>query len=80
MRQHPKYTGSICVAKTGEFNVSEQSIFIDAAGIATYSGRSVDTIRYWERLGQLPASAKIGRRRVWKRADIESWFADKFAA
>ncbi|HEY1840160.1 MAG TPA: helix-turn-helix domain-containing protein [Mycobacterium sp.] len=60
--------------------MSEQSPFIDAAGIAAYSGRSIDTIRYWERLGELPSSAKVGRRRVWKRADIESWFESKFAA
>ncbi len=60
--------------------MSEQSVFIDAAGIADYSGRSIDTIRYWERLGQLPPSAKIGRRRVWKRADIEGHFDSMFAA
>lgn len=56
-----------------------ESLFIDAAGIAKYGGRSVDTIRYWERLNQLPPSAKIGRRRVWKRADIEAWFDSQFA-
>ncbi|EHB44991.1 hypothetical protein MycrhDRAFT_6668 [Mycolicibacterium rhodesiae JS60] len=60
--------------------MSEHNTFIDAAGIAEYSGRSIDTIRYWERLGELPLSAKIGRRRVWKRADIEAWFEAKFAA
>lgn len=57
-----------------------ESPFIDAAGIAEYSGRSIDTIRYWERLGQLPPSAKVGRRRVWKRADIEEHFGSMFAA
>lgn len=60
--------------------MSEHNVFIDAAGIAAYSGRSIDTIRYWERLGELPRSAKIGRRRVWKRADIEEWFDSQFAA
>jgi predicted DNA-binding transcriptional regulator AlpA len=60
--------------------MSGQSPFIDAAGIAEYSGRSIDTIRYWERLGELPKSAKVGRRRVWKRTDIESWLESKFAS
>jgi predicted DNA-binding transcriptional regulator AlpA len=60
--------------------VMSESPFIDAAGIAEYSGRSIDTIRYWERLGQLPPSAKIGRRRVWKRAQIEQHFGSMFAA
>jgi predicted DNA-binding transcriptional regulator AlpA len=58
--------------------MSEHSAFIDAAGIAEYAGRSIDTVRYWERLSKLPPSAKIGRRRVWKRADIEAWFESMF--
>jgi predicted DNA-binding transcriptional regulator AlpA len=54
--------------------------FIDAAGIAEYIGRSVETVRYWERVGGvLPKSAKIGRRRVWKRADIQAWAESLFA-
>ncbi|EHB53666.1 regulatory protein MerR [Mycolicibacterium rhodesiae JS60] len=60
--------------------MSENSVFIDAAGIATYCGRSIETVRYWERLGKLPPSAKLGRRRVWKRADIEAWLESQFAA
>ncbi|WP_099025619.1 helix-turn-helix transcriptional regulator [Mycolicibacterium palauense] len=60
--------------------MSEHDVFIDAAGIAAYSGRSIETIRYWQRMGQLPHSAKVGRRRVWKRADIEAWLESKFAA
>jgi len=60
--------------------MSEQDVFIDAAGIAAYCGRSIDTVRYWQRLGQLPPSAKIGRRRVWKRAEIVAFFEAKFAA
>lgn len=58
----------------------EDSLFIDAAGIAGYCGRSIDTIRYWERLGQLPSSAKVGRRRVWKRDEIVVHFEAMFDA
>lgn len=69
-----------CAAKIGRKVVSEHSVFIDAAGIATYCGRSIETVRYWERVGGvLPPSAKVGRRRVWKRSDIEAW-ADSFFA
>lgn len=59
--------------------MSDHNLFIDAAGIAAYSGRSVETIRYWQKLGQLPPSAKVGRRRVWKRADIVAHFDAMFA-
>jgi hypothetical protein len=48
--------------------------------VSIIARRSIDTIRYWERLGQLPPSAKIGRRRVWKRAQIEQHFGSMFAA
>ncbi|BCJ79774.1 hypothetical protein MTY81_11470 [Mycolicibacterium sp. TY81] len=54
--------------------------FIDAAGIAGVCGRSIDTVRYWERLGQLPKSAKLGRRRVWKRDEIVAHFDAMFSA
>lgn len=61
-------------------DVSENSQFIDAAGIAKYCGRSIDTVRYWERMGQLPKSAKVGRRRVWKRDEIVAHFDAMFDA
>jgi DNA-binding transcriptional MerR regulator len=61
-------------------DVSEHALFIDAAGIAEYCGRSIDTVRYWERLGQLPQSAKLGRRRVWKRQEIVAHFDAMFNA
>lgn len=60
--------------------MSEHALFIDAAGIAHYCGRSIDTVRYWERLGQLPKSAKQGRRRVWKRQEIVAHFEAMFDA
>jgi predicted DNA-binding transcriptional regulator AlpA len=57
------------------------SELIDAAGIAARINRSVDTVRYWDRTGTggLPKSAKFGRRRVWKRAEIEAWIDEQFA-
>lgn len=59
---------------------SMTTLFIDAAGISATYGTPIDTVRYWERLGKLPQSAKIGRRRVWRRDEIAAWFAAKFAA
>lgn len=35
----------------------------------------VATLRYWRHLGTGPASFKIGRHVVYRRADIQDWIA-----
>lgn len=38
------------------------------------------TLRYWAHLGDRgPKSAKMGRRRVWRRADVDAWIDAQFA-
>ncbi|OBI53484.1 hypothetical protein A5707_11335 [Mycobacterium kyorinense] len=48
--------------------------------VAAETGRPLATIRYWVATGTElgPLSRRIGRRRVWRRADIERWLADQF--
>jgi len=36
------------------------------------------TVRYWRHEGTGPRSAKIGRRVVYRRADVEQWLEDQF--
>lgn len=39
------------------------------------------TLRYWAHLGDRgPKSAKLGRRRVWRRSEVEAWVDAQFAA
>lgn len=36
------------------------------------------TLRHWIATSQAPPSAKIGRRRMFRRADLEKFVDDKF--
>lgn len=47
----------------------------DAAGMI---GVSTATLRYWRRNGLGPVSAKIGRRVVYRRSDIQRWIEQQF--
>ena len=38
------------------------------------------TLRSWRRLGQGPASSRLGRRVVYVEADVRAWMADQLAA
>ena len=37
-----------------------------------------ETLRYWRHVGTGPASAKLGRRVVYRRADVEAWIEQQF--
>jgi excisionase family DNA binding protein len=38
------------------------------------------TVRYWHHIGSGPRSVKVGRRRLYDRADVEAWLAEQKAA
>lgn len=40
----------------------------------------VNTLRFWRQNGYGPKAVKIGRRLRYRRADVEAWFEQKFAA
>lgn len=35
------------------------------------------TVRYWEHVGTAPRSVKVGRRRLYAKADVAAWIAAK---
>ena len=35
-----------------------------------------DTVYHWLKVGKAPASFKVGRRRLFARADVDRWIAD----
>lgn len=38
------------------------------------------TVRYWRYTNTGPRSAKVGRRVIYRRADVEQWLEDQFSA
>jgi DNA-binding transcriptional MerR regulator len=39
---------------------------------------SINTVRYWRTIGYGPRSARIGRRVVYRRADVDAWVDAQF--
>lgn len=49
--------------------------YLTASDLEKLTGTRASTWRYWSSLGQGPASFRLGRRRVWRRSDVEAWIA-----
>ena len=49
--------------------------YLGSTSLEQLTGTKASTWRYWASIGQGPASFKLGRRRVWKRSDVEAWIA-----
>jgi len=47
--------------------------YLSADDLESLTGTPASTWRYWAHIGTGPVSQKIGRRRVWKRANVEEW-------
>lgn len=56
------------------------SEYMSSQDLERLTGIKASTWRYWVHIGWGPSSFRIGRRRVWRRADVESWIADQEAA
>lgn len=54
--------------------------YVDSGALEQMTGTPASTWRYWAYVGTGPASFKIGRRRVWRRADVVAWIAAQEAA
>lgn len=49
--------------------------YLSAPELERLTGTRASTWRYWAHVGTGPKSFKLGRRRVWKRADVLAWIA-----
>lgn len=56
------------------------SEYVDSQDLETLTGTKASTWRYWASVGEGPPSFKLGRRRVWKRADVLAWIAEQEGA
>lgn len=53
---------------------------LSVAEVAEQTGIAEGTFRYWAHVGKGPRSFKLGRRRVYDVADVETWLAEQRAA
>lgn len=46
---------------------------LSALDLEKMTGTKASTWRYWAMLGTGPASFRLGRRRVWRKAEVVAW-------
>jgi prophage regulatory protein len=56
------------------------SEYMTSHELQEHTGIPASTWRYWVLTGDGPPSFKLGRRRVWKRATVMKWLAQKKTA
>lgn len=52
---------------------------LSTAEVATLIRTPSSTLRYWRHQGTGPRSAKLGRRVVYRRAEVVAWLDAQFA-
>ncbi|MDP9093692.1 MAG: helix-turn-helix domain-containing protein [Actinomycetota bacterium] len=45
--------------------------------VAAITRAPISTVRYWRHLGTGPRSFRLGRRVVFRRADLDRWMAER---
>jgi excisionase family DNA binding protein len=53
----------------------EESPFMTSDETAGYLRIPTETLRYWGWKGDGPRSVRVGRRRLYRRSDVEAWIA-----
>ncbi len=53
---------------------------LTTAEVAQIMRSPVSTLRYWRHLGTGPHSFRLGRRVVYRRADVTAWLLEQAAA
>jgi hypothetical protein len=48
---------------------------LNTAQVSDQTGVPIGTLRYWRHAGQGPASFTLGRRVVYRKAEVERWIS-----
>ncbi|GAA4297645.1 helix-turn-helix transcriptional regulator [Mycobacterium paraffinicum] len=56
----------------------EQSDLITLEQVAEITNAPLNTVRYWRAMGQGPRFARIGRRVMARRSEVEAWIDAQF--
>ena len=54
--------------------------YLDTAEAADLVRRPASTLAYWRHRGEGPRYAKVGKRVLYRREDVEVWLAAQFEA
>lgn len=48
--------------------------------VSTMLRTKTETLKYWRYIGTGPRFARIGRRVVYRRSEVEAWLEEQFAS
>jgi excisionase family DNA binding protein len=71
------FDGVVHAARTLEGYLLSELLTVDQ--LAESLNTSISTVRYWRTIGYGPRSARIGRRVLYRRADVDAWLDEQFA-
>lgn len=54
--------------------------FLTTEEVAAVTRTSIDTVRYWRTKGIGPQGARVGKRILYRREDVDTWLRDRFEA
>jgi hypothetical protein len=60
--------------------VENEQDLMTRAEVAEMCRQSVETVRYWAYAGKGPKSFRVGKRALYRRADVEKWLREQYAA
>ncbi|MFW2512246.1 helix-turn-helix transcriptional regulator [Demequina sp. SO4-13] len=53
--------------------------FLTTEEVAEWCRTSPSTVHYWKHMGRGPRSARVGKRVLYRRTDVEAWITDLYA-
>jgi excisionase family DNA binding protein len=56
---------------------TEPADLLTIAEVAAITRAPISTVRYWRHMGTGPQSFRLGRRVVFRRADLDRWMAER---
>lgn len=56
------------------------SDYLMTEAVSAEYGWPIETLRTWRKQGRGPRSGRVGRRVLYKRADVEAWIEEQISA
>lgn len=59
-------------------SVGQPPEYLTTDEVAKLVRAPAESVRFWHHAGRGPRSVKIGRRRLYRRADVEAWLEKQY--